>query len=149
MGREPHVLASGKQFHHQVQLAFVAGLLGLVATDVVEQWVIRPSGVRERADLLFVAPDDVRTRVVIEIKSTIWHVRPAPRRRALLLRHLRQLDGYLDVLLEDLGSAFDSVVGVLLYRARPPDEIVAELEAVALPRGIMIALYDDMDWRSG
>jgi hypothetical protein len=75
MGREPRVLASGKRFHHDVQSAFVAGLPGLVTTEVVEQWVIRPSGVRERADLLFVAPDDVRTRVVIEIKSTIWHVR--------------------------------------------------------------------------
>ena len=115
---------------------------------MIERTLVRPNGARERADILLLAPDDTRKRVVLEIKSTTWQVRPEPRRRSLLLRHLRQMDGYLDLLLEDLGDTVDSVSAVLLYPERPAEEIASYLEAIALARGIMIVFYDDMDWRA-
>ena len=121
-GKEPGVLAAGQRFHRDVQAAFVAGLLGLRPSDVIERTLVRPNGARERADILLLAPDDTRKRVVVEIKSTTWQVRPEPR-RSLLLRHLRQMDGYLDLLLEDLGDTVDSVSAVLLYPERPAEEI--------------------------
>jgi hypothetical protein len=40
---------------------------------------------------------------VVEIKSTIWQGRTAAKQRALLLRHLRQMHDYLDVLVDDIG----------------------------------------------
>lgn len=141
------MLAAGKRFHRDVQAAFVAGLLGLGPSDVIERTLLRPSGSRERADILLLAPDDARKRVIVEIKSTIWQMRTEPRRRPLLLRHLRQMDGYLDLLLGDLGNTVDSVSAALLYPERPTEEIVSQLEAIALPRGIMIVFYDDMEWQ--
>jgi hypothetical protein len=42
----------------------------------------------------------------------------------------------------------DSVVPALLYPQRPSDETVEQLEAIALPKGIMVVFFDDMDWRA-
>lgn len=102
-----------------------------------------------RADvLLFVSTEPERQRLVVEIKSTEWTNRSPGNRRALFLRHLRQVDRYLDVLLEDLGRDVDAVVAGILYPHRPPDHVVRELEALALARGVMVLFYDDMDWAS-
>jgi hypothetical protein len=147
IGAEPQVFVAGKRFHREVQAAFVAGLIGRKASDVIERTLIRPGGARERADILLLAPEDPRMRVVVEIKSTLWHAGSAARRRRLLLRHLRQVDGYLDLLLEEVGDTVDTVSAALLYPARPTEDIVTELEEEALPRGIMILFYDDVDWR--
>ena len=147
--REPSVLAAGKRFHREVQLAYVAGLLGVELSDAVERTIVRLGGKRQRADiLLLVATEPERMQFVVEIKSTIWQGRTAANQRTLLLRHLRQMHGYLDVLIDDLGRAVDSVVPTLLYPQRPSDEIVEQLEAIALPKGIMVVFYDDMDWHT-
>jgi hypothetical protein len=147
--REPNVLAAGKRFHRDVQAAYVAGLLGVKPVGAVEQTILRPSGKRLRADiLLIVATEPERTQFVVEIKSTIWEGRTVAKQRALLLRHLRQMHDYLDVLVDDIGRTVDSVVPALIYPQRPPAETVEQLEAIALPKGIMVVFYDDMDWRA-
>jgi hypothetical protein len=146
---EPTVLAAGKRFHHDVQNAFVADLLGVKPADAIEHNILRPNGTRERADLLLLVTDEPeRMRFVVEIKSTIWSGRTEKRQRALFLRHLRQVHGYLDVLLEEIANEIDSVTVALLYPRRPPDETVEQLEAIALPAGIMVVFYDEMDWHS-
>lgn len=148
-GPEPAVLASGKRFHREVQAAYVAGLLGVTLDNTTERTIRRPDGTRERADiLLLVTEEPERQRFVVEIKSTEWIGRPQKNRRTLFLRHLRQMHGYLDILLDDLGDDVDAVIAAMLYPHRPPDDIVQELEALALPKGIMIVFYDDMDWAS-
>src|SRR5262249_10158606 len=149
--REPDILAKGKQFHRQVQAAYVAGLLGVNFEDVVERPIVQPSGRRERADiLLLVSQEPERQRFVVEIKSTDWSTpeRSVAARRRLFLRHLTQLHGYLDVLLADLGTEVDAVVAALLYPRRPVEPMVQELEALALAQGIMVVFYDDMDWQA-
>lgn len=146
---EPAVLRAGKKFHSQVQRAFAAGLMGLTVSDISERTLLWPNGGRERADILLLQPEHQENRIVMEIKSTVWREdRPPQRQRALLLRHLRQLDGYLDLLLDDLGETVHSVSAVLLYPSRPSDKVVEELEAVASRRGVMIVFFDEMDWRS-
>jgi hypothetical protein len=75
-----------------------------------------------------------RTQFVVEIKSTIWEGRTAAKQRALLLRHMRQMHDYLDVLVDDIGRTVDSVVPALLYPQRPSAETVEQLEAIALPK---------------
>jgi hypothetical protein len=144
---EPEVLRAGKHLHQQVQKAFVSGLLGVDPAETIEKTLVRPTGHRERLDICLLVPEE-RTLVVIEIKSTVWHSRAEKRQRALLRRHLAQMDGYLDLVLEQLGHGVDSVVAVLLYPKRPPEATVSDLEAIALPRGVMIGFYDDMNWRS-
>jgi hypothetical protein len=147
--REPNVLVAGKRFHRGVQAAYVAGLLGVEPARAAEQTIERPSGKRLRADiLLIVATEPERTQFVVEIKSTIWEGRTAAKQRALLLRHMRQMHDYLDVLVDDIGRTVDSVVPALLYPQRPSAETVEQLEAIALPKGIMVVFYDDMDWRA-
>jgi hypothetical protein len=145
---EPAVLAAGKMFHDQVQGAYVAQLVGLEPKEVIEHTIIRPSGRRERADLLhFVTDSAERQLVVIEIKSTRWDHRESVNRRRLFRRYLLQMEGYLDILIERIGDTADSVVAAMLYPSRPTDEAVAaELDAVALSRGVMLVYYDDMDW---
>ena len=146
--REPRVLVAGKRFHRDVQAAYVAGLVGVELSDAAERTFVRVSGKRGRADiLLIVANEPERMHLVVEIKST-WERRTAARQRALLLRHLRQMHDYLDVLVDDIGRTVDSVVPALLYPQRPSDETVDQLEAIALPKGIMVVFYDDMDWRA-
>jgi hypothetical protein len=66
---EPAVLASGKRFHHEVQAAYVAGLLGVTRANATERTIVRPDGSRQRADiLLLVAEEPERQRFVVEIK---------------------------------------------------------------------------------
>src|SRR5262249_44064999 len=89
---EPDILAKGKQFHRQVQAAYVAGLPGVKLEDVKERPIVQPSGRRERADsLLLVSQEPERQRFVMEIKSTDWSKpeRSEAARRRLFLRHLR------------------------------------------------------------
>ena len=146
---EPSVLVAGKRFHRDVQAAYVAGLVGVELSDAAERTFVRVSGKRGRADiLLIVANEPERMQFVVEIKSTIWERRTAARQRAILLRHLRQMQDYLDVFVDDIGRTVDSVVPALLYPQRPSDETVEQLEAIALPKGIMVVFYDDMDWRA-
>jgi hypothetical protein len=146
---EPLVLASGKQFHNEVEEAYVAGLLGVTPKEAIERTILRPNGTKLRADLLLlVSEEPERQRLVIEIKSTEWTGRSPKNRRALFLRHLRQMHNYLDILLEDLEEDVDAVIAAMLYPRRPPDDVVQELEALALPKGIMVVFYDDMDWTS-
>jgi hypothetical protein len=83
---------------------------------------------------------------VVEIKSTDWNGRTEANRRQLFLRHLRQMHGYLDVLLEDIGDDVDAVSAAMLYPHRPSEPAAQQLEAIALPQGIMVIFYDDMDW---
>jgi hypothetical protein len=52
------------------------------------------------------------------------------------------------VLVDDIGRTVDSVVSALLYPQRPSDEIVDQLEAIALSNSIMVVFYDNMDWRA-
>jgi hypothetical protein len=120
---QPEVLAAGNRFHRQVQAAFVAGLLGLDPSGVLEQTLPWTSGPRQRADILLLAPDNQRSRIIVEIKSTSGGPAAAVRRRALLLRHLRQLDGYLDVLLEDLGTTVDGCVAASAPRQTSGPEV--------------------------
>ena len=144
---EPSVLIHGKRFHHEVQPAYVSGLLGVTPAPAIERTILRPSGRRERADLLhFVTGTAERQQVVIEIKSTEWEGRDPARRRRLFRRHLVQLEGYLDVLLEDVGGSVESVVAIVLYPHRPDEVIADEFEEIAAARGIMVAYYDDMTW---
>jgi hypothetical protein len=144
---EPTVLARGKQFHREVQAAYVAGLLGVKSDDAVEQTIVRPGGGRGRADiLLLVSGQPERMRFVVEIKSTEWEGRTEANRRRLFLRHVRQMNGYLDVLLEDIGDDVDTVIAAMLYPHRPSEPAAQQLEAIALPLGIMVVYYDDMDW---
>jgi hypothetical protein len=146
---EPTVLARGKRFHREVQAAYVAGLLGVQLSEAAERTIVRPGGKRQRADiLLLVTTEPERMQFVVEIKSTIWQGRTVDRQRALFVTHLRQMHGYLDVLLDDIGGDVDSVVAALLYPRRPSDETVEQLEAIASPKGIMVVFYDDMDWRA-
>lgn len=146
--REPTVLAAGKRFHREVQAAYVAELLGMQLSDAAERTIVRPGGKRQRADILLLVTDEPeRMQFVVEIKSTIWQARTAAKQRALFLSHLRQMHGYLDVLLDNIGRDGDSVVPALLYPRRPSDMTVEQLEAIALPKGIMVVFYDDMDWR--
>ena len=49
---------------------------------------------------------------------------------------------------DDIGRTVDSVVPALLYPQRSSDETVEQLEAIALPKGIMVVFYDDMDSRA-
>jgi hypothetical protein len=99
-------------------------LLGSLAWNQLALWsrpLNGPSGKRLRADiLLIVATEPERTQFVVEIKSTIWEGRTAAKQRALLLRHMRQMHDYLDVLVDDIGRSVDSVVPALLYPQRPP-----------------------------
>jgi hypothetical protein len=125
----------------------VAGLLGVQPGDAIERTILCPSGRRERADiLLLVTGEPERMRFVAEIKSTDWNGRTTANRRQLFIRHMRQMHGYLDILLEDLGDDVDAVFAALLYPRRPSEPAVQELEAIALPKGVMVVFYDEMDW---
>ncbi|MGW5745402.1 hypothetical protein [Amycolatopsis sp. NPDC003861] len=136
---EPVVLAHGKRFHREVQASYIAGLLGVTLDNATEQIILRPNGTRQRADiLLLVSWEPERQRFVVEIKSTKWDARSPKNRRQLFRRHLRQVHGYLDVLLEELGTDIDAVVAALLYPSRPAEPIAAELEELALSQGIMV-----------
>jgi hypothetical protein len=70
---EPVALARGKDFHRQVQDAFVANLLAVDPKSPIERVIVHPAGRRDRADiLLLVSKEPERQRPVIEIKSTEW-----------------------------------------------------------------------------
>ena len=56
------------------------------------------------------------------------------------------MDGYLDLVLDQLGDDVTSVAAILLYPQRPSEETVSELEALALARGVIIGFYNEMDW---
>ncbi len=117
-------LRRGTAFHQHVQHDFLAGLVSADARP--EQAItlaIRRDG---RVDLLVIPNDRHRTTVIVEIKSTDWDIRPAHRVRRLIRRHIRQLQDYLDVYVDQIAATptstadassaggWDSVSGVLL-----------------------------------
>lgn len=143
------MLARGKRFHREVQAAYVADLLGVTLDNATEQNITRSDGTRQRADiLLLVSREPERQRFVVEIKSTIWDACSPKNRRPLFRRHLRQMHGYLDVLLEEIGEDVDAVIAALLYPSRPSEVIATEFEELATQEGIMVVYYDEMDWKS-
>jgi hypothetical protein len=147
-GPEPAVLARGKRFHQQVQAAYVAGQIGIELAEASEQTIQLLGDRRGRADiLLLVSKEPERQLFIVEIKSTTWEGRSEQRSRALLRRHLTQLQDYLDVLIERIGKDIDAVVATLLYPCRPSDPRLAEqLEHLALAEGAMLVWYTDVDW---
>jgi hypothetical protein len=148
----------GRRFHHQVQAAFLLGLTGASAYPEHHVRLTRTS--RGRVDLHVVPDVGDRYAVVIEIKSTDWDAFPEHRVRPNLRSHIRQLQGYLDRYVDDMGTASDhddnrgssggvwnSVTGVLLYPRRPPNTARLQLiEDLTSREAIMVAWYDETDW---
>jgi hypothetical protein len=148
----------GRRFHHQVQAGFLLGLTGGSAYPEHHVRLTRTS--RGRVDL-HVEPDvGERYVVVIEIKSTDWDALPEHRVRPNLRSHIRQLQGYLDRYVDDIGTAsdhddhragsrgaWDSVTGVLLYPRRPTNAARLQLiDDLTRREAIMVAWYNETDW---
>jgi hypothetical protein len=75
--------------------------------------------------------------------------------RPNLLSHIRQLQRYLDVYIDDLRHGpgpsvpgqWDSVSGVLLYPRRPTDPVRSQLiEQIADREALMVVWFDETDW---
>jgi hypothetical protein len=126
----------------------VAGQLGIELGEASEQSIQLLGNRRGRADiLLLVSKEPERQLFIVEIKSTEWAGRSEQRSRALLRRHLAQLQDYLDVLVGRIGEDIDAVVAALLYPLQPSDPQLAErLENIALAQGMMLVWYTDVDW---
>jgi hypothetical protein len=148
---EPAVLARGKRFHRQVQAAYVAGQIGTDLAEASEQTIQLLGGRRGRADvLLLVTEEPERQLFIVEIKSTVWEGRSEQRSRALLRRHLTQLQDYLDVLVARICQDVDAVVAALLYPRPPLDPRLAErLEDLAQEKGAMVVWFTGVDWNDG
>jgi hypothetical protein len=144
----PDRLRAGQAFHRTVQTAFVAGLVGAVAE--AERPIRLAHGRAGRIDLLVVTTTAAeRIAVVIEVKSTDWDQLPLHRTRPNLRAHLRQLQKYLDTVIDAIGKpgGWDSAVGVLLYPRRPRsrhvmDMITRIVDEVAL----MVVWHDETAW---
>ena len=138
-------LRAGRAFHLQVQEAFVAELVGATA-EPERYWRL---GVGSgRVDIAIVTLDPERSSIVIEIKGTDWDKIAPHRARRNALRHLNQLQRYLDTAIDELESnQWDSVAGVLLYPRRPTDEgSLGIIEDTAAEQAIMVVWYEDVDW---
>jgi hypothetical protein len=147
-------LARGRQFHLDVQGAFLTDLLGATAKD--EKPVTLSSTRNGRVDLLVLPSSGEVAAVIVEIKSTDWDTLAGHRVRPNLRSHVRQLQRYLDTFVEDLrqdGRAatgrWDSVSGVLLYPRRPADPARLQLvEEVATREALMVVWYDETPWKA-
>ena len=66
-----------------------------------------------------------------------------------LRRHLRQLQGYLDMAVKDMEAGrWESIVGALLYPARPSSAgTLATVEAIAGEQAVQVTWYHDGYWR--
>jgi len=147
-------------FHRRVQSAFAAGLTG--AEAAAEHTISLYQGRRGRVDLVIVPSGSERSAVVVEVKNTRWDAFAAYRVRPNLREHLRQLQRYLDPLIDGLAPAtdqeppelvgllagpWDSVSGVLLYPTRPREPARGELiENLAAEQALSIVWYDETDW---
>jgi hypothetical protein len=155
----PNRLVRGQQFHRRVQTAFLSNLVG--ASGHPEHTLALRTGVR-RVDLLILPKVEAEvTAVIVEVKNTDWdsvHVRPN------LRRHIRQLQEYLDHYVDHLRTnldqpadsvskdglpvTWDSVIGVLLYPARPHDpDRVRLIEDIALEQALTVVWYDENNWQ--
>ncbi len=153
-------LGAGVVFHRRVQLAFAAGLTG--AEAAAEHAISLYQGRRGRVDLVIVPSGSERSAVVVEVKNTHWDAFAAHRVRPNLREHLRQLQRYLDPLIDGLAPAtdhetpelvgllagpWDSVSGVLLYPTRPREPARGELiENLVAEQALSIVWYDETDW---
>jgi hypothetical protein len=151
--RATEPLKRGNAFHARMQTAFLAGLLGAEATR--ERPVTLSRTRSGRVDLLVLPSGGEVAAVVVEIKSTDWDALAERRIRPNLRSHIRQLQRYLDVYIDDLRQEpgpsapgqWDSVSGVLLYPRRPTDSARAKLvEQVADREALMVVWYDETDW---
>ena len=140
-------------FHARVQTAFLAGLLG--ANAAPERPVTLSRTRSARVDLLVLPSGAEVAAVVVEIKSTDWDALAEHRMRPNLRSHIRQLQRYLDVYIDDLRQEpgpsaprqWDSVSGVLLYPRRPTDPARSQLvEQIADREALMVVWYDETDW---
>jgi hypothetical protein len=141
-------LRAGSAFHRTVQTAFVAGLTGAAASP--ERVVRLADGKTGRVDLLVLPVEPARTAVVVEVKNTDWDALAPHRVRPNLRAHIRQLQGYLDPLVDEMEhGAWDAVAGVLLYPRKPIDASRAEVvETVADALALMVVWHDQTDWRA-
>jgi hypothetical protein len=107
------------------------------------------AGRRGRVDLAVEVDSSEQMLVVIEIKETDWDKIAPDRVIRNLRRHLRQLQSYLDRATEEMEPGdWAGIMGALLYRARPAStEIMKTIEAVAAEQGIILAWYENTDWR--
>lgn len=140
-------LLAGQAFHREVQSAFLTGLAG--AAGFPERPWRLIAGRRGRVDLA-VEVGGEQMLVIIEIKGTDWDKIPESRTMPNLRRHLRQLQGYLDTAMEDMGAGewAGGIAGCLLYPARPARAHLQEvIETTAGEQDIMVTWYEDTDWR--
>ena len=114
-------------FHRTVQSEFLADLAGATASP--ERKIRLLDARNGRVDLLVVSIGDERVAVVVEIKNTDWDRLAPHRRRPNLRAHIRQLQHYLDTLIDDIDTShgYQSVAGVLLYPRRPDDPTITEM----------------------
>lgn len=138
-------LRAGRAFHIQVQEAFVAELVGSTA-EPERFW--RLGAGSGRVDIAVVALEQERSSIVIEIKGTDWDKIAPHRIRRNALRHLNQLQRYLDTAIDELESSqWDSVAGALLYPRRPFAEgALGIIEGAAAEQAIVVVWYEDVDW---
>jgi hypothetical protein len=139
-------LATGQAFHKAVQSAFLTGLAG-AAGFPERRW--RLVGERHGRVDLAVEVEGEQMLVIIEIKATNWNKIATDRMMRNLRRHLHQLQGYLDSAVEEMETGrWTGVAGALLYPARPASTETTEvIERIAGEQAIMIAWYEDADWR--
>ena len=139
-------LAAGQAFHRAVQSAFLTGLAG-AAGFPERPWRLL-AGRRGRVDLAVEVEGNERMLVIIEIKGNDWDKIPATRLMRNLRRHLHQLQGYLDTVIEEMEKGdWAGIAGSLLYPARPASsQALATIEAVAGEQAIMVTWYEDVNW---
>jgi hypothetical protein len=98
-------------------------------------------------DLHVVPEVGERYAVVVEIKSTDWDALPEHRVRPNVRSHIRQLQAYLDRYVDDIGTTWDAVSGVLLYPRRPTNTARRRLiDDLTGRESIMVAWYAEADW---
>jgi hypothetical protein len=150
-------LRRGQRLHQQVQHDFLAGLLGAHAKP--EHNLTLAHGRRGRVDLLVLPQGDHRLAVIVEIKSTDWDKRLPHNVRPLIRSHIRQLQNYLDVYVEQIGAQpaaaapegtpgdWDSVAGVLVYPRRPTEEWRTQMiDELTQREALMVVWLDETDW---
>lgn len=140
-------LRAGTAFHQTVQTGFVAGLLGADAEP--ERMIRLAHGRTGRIDLLVVTTGAARMAVVVEVKNTDWDRLPVHRVRPNVHAHVRQLQNYLDTVIDAIGApdGWDSAAGVLLYPRRPVsrypmDTITQIVDKLAL----IVVWHDETSW---
>jgi hypothetical protein len=140
-------LQAGRSFHRTVQTAFLADLAGATASP--ERTIRLLDSRNGRVDLLVAPIGDERVAVVVEIKNTDWDRLAPHRRRPNLRAHIRQLQHYLDTLIDDIDTShgYQSVAGVLLYPRRPDDPTITEMITTAADReALMVVLHRETTW---